>query len=225
MQVYFLMDAILSVKRVQYFEPSFFRFKYSRNVLFVGMFVFSFMIDINAVLGIQSFNIPYNSNMPIIEAGDFVVADLRAYERRRPDYGDLVVFYLANQTFCYRVVGIPNDHVRLEKNSLIINSKRCEEHFLKDTMVQGLPLSLYEETLPNGRKHLIYKDKTRFDSSMANTPNCFVYTDNYYLLGDHRDYAMDSRMFGMIKQTQIIGQLVFSIWGEHGIERANISLK
>ena len=80
----------------------------------------------------------------------------------------------------------------------------------------------FEEELPNGHKHLIYKLKTPYDSTKTNIKNIVVPSDSYYLLGDNRDNAADSRYEGFISKDRIKGRIIYSYWGRTGTKRINI---
>jgi len=53
---------------------------------------------------------------------------------------------------------------------------------------------------------------------MTIPPNC------YYLLGDNRDNAMDSRYVGVVNKDEIKGKIVYSYWGKT-YDRINIDFR
>lgn len=81
---------------------------------------------------------------------------------------------------------------------------------------------MFAEELPNGHKYLIYKFRQPYDSLKANIRNIVVPSGSYYLLGDNRDNAADSRYEGFISEDSIKGRIIYSYWGRAATERMNI---
>jgi len=151
------------------------------------------------------------------------VADMRAYKNNEPNYGDIVVYSRPDgQIYTFRVVGRPNDNIELIDNIVSINGKPSKVKFIKETTNDEMPIVEFEEELPNGHKHLIYKFKQPYDSTMANIKNIVVPSNSYYLLGDNRDNAADSRYEGFISKDRIKGRIIYSYWGRTGTKRMNI---
>ncbi|MDR2686092.1 MAG: signal peptidase I [Rickettsiales bacterium] len=74
--------------------------------------------------------------------------------------------------------------------------------------------SLYEETLPNGRKYEIVKitDNGRYD----NTPVYQVPTGHYFFMGDDRDLSADSRAgLGFVPADNLMGRVWFIFYSHN----------
>ncbi len=52
----------------------------------------------------------------------------------------------------------------------------------------------------------------------------FMIGTSYYLLGDNRDDAADSRYIGSIKRHDILGRIIYSYWGKT-TDRINIDFR
>ena len=128
------------------------------------------------------------------------------------------------QYYIHRVVGLPDDTLDINNDVVTINGKQSKETFIKETKTQEANVSEFEEELPNGHKHRIYKFKEHFDSTKAYIKNIIVPDNNYYLLGDNRDYVMDSRYIGAIFKDRIYGKILYSYWGK-SIDRINIDFR
>ena len=87
-----------------------------------------------------------------------------------------------------RVIGLPGDNIEIKKDNIFINGKTLKQSFLKEI---------------NERE--IVKDPK--DLSLLRIPENFL-----YLLGDNRELSKDSRSFGLIEKSQIIGKVLFSYW-------------
>jgi signal peptidase I len=76
-----------------------------------------------------------------------------------------------------------------------------------DSSMDTVPVTLYEETLPNGVKHTIQEI-----SDNAPLDNTNVYTvpaGHFFMMGDNRDRSADSRVLsqvGYVSSDQLIGK-------------------
>lgn len=101
------------------------------------------------------------------------------------DYLDVVVFKYGNDRLIKRVIGVPGDTVEIKDNKIIINGNEYEDY---DTNVITKDFSLSEigyDKIPAGK---------------------------YFVLGDNRGNSTDSRIIGLIDQTDIAGNIVYRIF-------------
>ena len=153
-----------------------------------------------------------------------------------PQRGDVVVFKYPHDTdidYIKRVIGLPGDHVQVRQGQLYINGQLCPRQSLGDFVYvdrfngdgsrRDRPVTimarLYQETLPNDRKHEILKE--REDDWPNNTPEYVVPPDRLFVMGDNRDNSADSRFMdgvGFVPVENLVGRaeiLFFSIDAEH----------
>ena len=225
LRIYIIIDGAINANRQKEYVLKSYNTWYYHLLIAVGMLVILMVYDIGKVLGTQTFKIPTTSNSPTLQVGDWLIADMRAYKSNEPDYGDIVVYSRPDgQIYTFRVVGLPNDNIELTDNIVRINGKPSKATFIKKTMNNDVPVIEFEEEFPNGHKHLIYKQKQPYDSTKTNIKNIIVPSDSYYLLGDNRDNAADSRYEGFISKDRIKGRIIYSYWGQD-TDRININFK
>ncbi len=237
LRVCIAIDAMLQAKKQKNYVLKPYNTWYYHLLIAGGMLAILTVFDTKSILGLESFKIPTDSNSPTMLAGDCIMADIKAYKNSKPDYGDLVVYTNSTgQNGSFRVVGLPNDHIELIDNIVRINGKLSEKSieksteksnnevkFTDKTASESSPVFVFEEELPNGHRHLIYKNKQPNDPTKTNIKNIVVPPNCYYLLGDNRDNALDSRYEGAISLDSIKGRVCYSYWGKTGIERINIA--
>lgn len=113
-----------------------------------------------------------------------------------------------------RVVGLPNDTIQMVKGRLKINGQ-----FSKYTTVEGSDklITLGQETLKSingkgGFKYYIekYNDSehiiamaTKYKSKRSNTEPYVLGDNEYFMMGDNREFSSDSRTFGSINKKDI----------------------
>jgi signal peptidase I len=188
-------------------------------VLLLVLIVRSFLV--------QPFRVPSGSLEPTILPNDFVAVNQFAYGLRlpvihtkilaigRPKRGDVAVFrYPPNPKIDYvkRVIGLPGDRVVYKQKTLYINGKKMPQKFLRTGYDFAppdfsIPANVKEETL-GAVKHEI---QVRQKGGDNNEFEVIVPEKSYFMMGDNRDDSADSRYFGFVPETSLIGK-AFIIW-------------
>ena len=109
---------------------------------------------------------------------------------------------------------------------MAINNKSVNKSFIQTKKIDDFLFDEYEEELPNGRKYRIYKFIHYIpyaETPISDNMTTIIPADSYFLMGDNRDNAEDSRYLGVIKRQQIIGKAVFILSGK-SLERMNVNL-
>lgn len=225
-RIYVIYDAVQNSKKLKDYTLKSYNTWLHYLIIIIGISTIAWFYDYNSVVGIKSYKIPTTSNEPTIKVGDKVIADLKAFNSTKPNYGDIVIFQKKDSLnpWIYRIVGLPNDRIEIQNNFLIINGKKCKTSFIKETKSEDFDVKEYEEELPNGHKHKIYTFIKPFEDN-ENTEHVFIIPKkSYYLMGDNRDNAMDSRYIGVLKEEEIKGKVMFSYWGKTN-DRINIDFR
>lgn len=225
-RIYIILDAVKYAKKQKDYLLKTYNTWYYYLIIIAAIGTINWFYDYNKIIGVESYKIPTTSNEPTILVGDKVIGDLNAFNTIEPNYGDIVIFQKKDSIYpwIYRIVALPNDKLKIENNFLILNGKKCKTSFVRETKSEELYVNEYEEELPNGHKHKIFTFKKPFGES-ENTINEIIIPENsYFLIGDNRDNAMDSRYIGTIKREEIIAKVVFGYWGKSN-DRININFR
>ena len=140
------------------------------------------------LFGYEPFRIPASSMAPTVENGDYVMADTWYFAEADPNYGDLVVFNLPGDVdikYLKRVVGLPGDTIEIRDDVLIRNGDAVEEPYVR--LTGGGP------------------------ESSRNFGPVVTPDGSYFVLGDNRHRARDSRYIGAIDRKLLHG-LVIHRW-------------
>jgi len=144
----------------------------------------------------QPFIVSGASMAPNFATGDYLIVDEVSYRFSSPQRGDVVVFSTnfipgyTHQRFIKRIIGLPGETVDIKNGSVQI---------IKD----GKTTILDEKYLPRpgGSPLKTYGDK-----------NITLNPDEYFVLGDNREYSYDSRMWGVVPKEDIIGKAFLRIF-------------
>lgn len=225
-QLWLMFDAFIHAKMQSEYRPMWYNKWYYYLLIAILMMGISYFVNGGSgTYGVESYQVSGGSQSPTLEENDRVIADLRVYDDEEPNYGDIVTFNRPDgEVWIFRVVGLPNDQIDIIDNSVVINGRQAHTVFIRDTSFFDIPVKEFEEILPNGHKYHIYKFPYSRDKTKATMRGITVPLNSYYVLGDNRDNAMDSRFIGPIKKSDITGKLLFTFWGST-TDRINIDFR
>jgi len=192
----------------------------------------------------EPFTIPSGSMLPTLLVGDYLFVSKFTYGYSRhslpfspglfdgripagePERGDVVVFKLPRDgktDYIKRVIGLPGDRVQVVEGRLYINDQLVEREAVGEVKTAGgfVRATEYVETLPGGRKHLIWEESDR--DSLDNTQVYVVPDGHFFAMGDNRDSSQDSRVLravGYVPMENIVGRaevLFFSLQEDSSI--------
>jgi signal peptidase I len=160
---------------------------------------------------VQAFFIPSRSMEPTLEVGDRVVVNRLAYRIGEPAHGDVVVFLRPVGTG-EPPSGGPLSWVRRAVAQGLGGTPPGSEDLIK--RVVGLPGDTVEgkdgQLLRNGRRVAEpYLAGKGFTSEFAKVK---VKPGHYWVMGDNREDSADSRVFGQVPRSTLVGRAVLTVW-------------
>lgn len=133
----------------------------------------------------QPFIVQGVSMEPSLETGDYLIVDEITYRLREPQRGEMVVFsYPKNpsQKYIKRIIGLPGETIEIKSGKIFVDGKLLNEDYLKT-------------------KEFYFKDE-----------KIKLKEQEYYVLGDNRDFSFDSRNFGPVSKKYIIGRALIKVF-------------
>ena len=135
---------------------------------------------------LQAFYIPSPSMVPTLQVNDRVLVNKLSYDFHDVRRGDVVVFEsppgVAEKDLIKRVIGLPGDTVETRDGEIVVNDEMLDEPYLPKDVGTG---PMEKVTVPPG---------------------------HYWVMGDNRGNSSDSRFFGPIPESSIIGRAFVQVW-------------
>jgi signal peptidase I len=163
----------------------------------------------------QAFFIPSGSMIPQLEVGDRVVVSKLAYRLHDPHRGDVVVFDAPHSTAL--TDGLPDESplpIRVARGvlqSVGLSAPSTQEYIKR---VIGLPGETVE-----GRQNRVYVDGKELvepylplGPTTRDFPPITLGEHELWVMGDNRENSSDSRVFGPIDETTVVGRAFVRVW-------------
>jgi signal peptidase I len=140
----------------------------------------------------QTYFIPSGSMEPTLQIGDRIIVDKLSVDFGTINRGDIVVFLAPSAVshdcndavtdLVKRVIGLPGDHVTSKGNVILVNGRPLKESW---THVEPLGVAIGHVTVP---------------------------ANHYFMIGDNHPFSCDSRTWGTVARSAIIGKAFVRIW-------------
>lgn len=183
------------------------------SILFFGyFFILQQVVDYTSDRILKFYSIPSESMNPNIVRGDFIFVsrDVNCMGcKRKIQRGDVATFVYPNDrttTYIKRIIGLPNDEIQIKSNEIFVNCKSISRGEVQD--------------LGNPELNKMLNDHMAFleiSDSGATYPVLWIKGESLkedvfkvppgqvFVLGDNRSHAVDSRIFGYVPLTDIVG--------------------
>ena len=149
----------------------------------IFMMVYLFLVQPHKVDG--------SSMFPNFHDREFILTDKISYRKGLPERGDVIVFHAPDpydSDFIKRIIGLPGETIMVQGGYVFINNQKLSESYLPDSFMTS-EKSFLREGVP------------------------YSIPEGYYVvLGDNRNYSSDSREWGPIAQSAIVGKAWVRYW-------------
>jgi signal peptidase I len=171
---------------------------------------------------VQTFVITSGSMEDTLLVGDFLMVNRLALGTRlpgtmvrtpgysRPDRWQVVVFDPAHEDrmkLVKRIVGMPGDTLEMRDKQLLLNGELQNEPWVKWLDFSGddeHPWMRWQQ------EHLLDDaDPDEYRPSRDNWGPLAVPAEHYFMLGDNRDFSLDSRYWGLVEDWRLEGRAMF----------------
>lgn len=160
-------------------------FKFFWELIKTFLIAMAIIIPIRYFL-VQPFFVRGASMEPTFDDGEYLLVDQLSYRFREPHRGEVIVFRYPEQPsqfFIKRIIGLPNETVRIADGQVVIANQQFKSGAVLDEsgyLLNGLRTGGQLETKLGAH--------------------------DFFVLGDNRPASSDSRSWGTLPQSDIIGR-------------------
>ncbi|HTR26407.1 MAG TPA: signal peptidase I [Terriglobales bacterium] len=194
------------------------------GVLVTGLFIITFVL--------QAFEIPSSSMEDTLLIGDHVFVNREKFATpsrwmgplmpyRDPQRDDIVVFLSPAEHGLFvvkRIIGIPGDRIHLRDDVVYRNGQKLDEPYVQhkgdpnDPSAERRP---YRANFPSVAPRSIDGLAPDWEAELSShvvEQDMVVPPNSYFAMGDNRDVSYDSRYWGFIPRSNVIGRPMFIYW-------------
>jgi signal peptidase I len=144
---------------------------------------------------VQAFFVPSGSMLPTLQIGDRILVLKVGYTIHR---GDIVVFRrtpadtsTTDADLVKRVIGLPGETISSRGDTVLINGKPLAEPWLPALQMQ---------------------DGLNCGENALDIPRTNIPAGHYFMMGDCRGDSVDSRAWGTVPSSYIVGKVFVIVW-------------
>ncbi len=196
--MYFLYVLLVSCKEAKNKNMSYILKPYNKTYLYIFLIVLCWYV-VNPIFSqftkdniVHAYRVVATSMSPTILDGDHILVNELTYKLSRPHRLDVIVFKYPkneNQYFIKRVIGLPGETIQIHQKQCYINGMHLSEQYIVHA----------------GNNTPGYPELDNFGPFR-------IPDDSFFVMGDNRDWSMDSRTFGPVRQKKILGRAFMIYW-------------
>lgn len=139
----------------------------------------------------------YDNELLLLNKISYKISNIERY--------DIVVIQEKDEKIIKRVYGLPNETIEYKDNKLYIDNKLVEDNYATN---QTGDFTLEDICLASIKKDNLIDDENQKDKCKIDK----IPQGYYLVLGDNRKISADSRYYGLIPESSIVGKASFRIW-------------
>lgn len=143
----------------------------------------------------QPFVVKGDSMEPSYHSGDYLIIDELSYKLRDPQRGEVIVFkYPLNPSLKYikRIIALPNETIELKNGEVYVSRAGSQ------------PIKIDENLYINAKTREAWKNMIDYNSLTLKS-------NEYFVMGDNRNFSSDSRVWGVLPANDITGRVLLRV--------------
>jgi signal peptidase I len=189
---------------------------YNRWYLYLGVYALSAFALQPAVYKflktriVEAFRVPSAAMEPTIPVGDFLYAAKWPAAVRAASRGAIVVHESVEEPdlkVIKRVVGLPGDTLQMEAGALYRNGQRLDEPYVVHSDPQRSEDPVQRAKMRSWQApYFAARGSDGYMPDLQDWGPIVVPVDSFFALGDNRDASYDSRYYGFVPFSRILGR-------------------
>ncbi len=166
------------------------------DILETAVLAFALFIIVNVFVA-QLHQVYGNSMLPDFHNGEYLLTDKVTYRLRPPERGEVIIFKAPEAPhldYIKRIIGLPGETLMIKDNQVyVFNGTHPDGLVLKESYLKPGAVTEGKKSISEGVKFVIPPD-------------------SYVVFGDNREVSSDSRTWGVITKSEIIGRSLVRLW-------------
>lgn len=136
----------------------------------------------------QPFIVEGASMTPALQDSDYLIVDELSYRFRNPKRGEIIIFRYPknpNRKFIKRVIGMPGETITHQQGHVVVIEDNQKKVLQEPYLSQPYDYSFSAINLED---------------------------NEYFMIGDNRNFSYDSRRWGPITRSNIVGRFLLRVW-------------
>lgn len=166
-------------------RPELRRTNWLREILDTAMLVIAIYALVN--LSSSRYMVQGKSMYPNFDDDQVLYISRLNYMLSEPERLDIVVFHYPDnpeEDYIKRIIGLPNDVVEIRDSQVFVNGEPLDEPYINEANWASRGMA---EPVTLG-------------------------PDEFFVMGDNRNHSSDSRSFGPVKRSLIVGEVLVRYW-------------
>ncbi len=164
--------------------------QFIKELFFFAFLAFLIVIPIRMFIA-KPFLVDGPSMNPTFATSQYLIVDELSYQFQSPVRGEVVVFKYPKdkkKSFIKRIIGLPGETIIIQPDKfVIINALHPEGFSIVEPYITG-PVTYRESAITT------------------------LGDDEYFVMGDNRDQSFDSRSWGPVKESLIVGRPILRLF-------------
>jgi signal peptidase I len=157
---------------------------------------------------------------PTLKRGDYVMVKTAsaADSDMKAHLGHVVAYVLDGSTYMHRMTAVGGDRIAMQAGQVVVNDRALPRQALCMTPLSDGNAEAKLSVETHGARAYVVQNSTKegaeYDPFTSERDEEVLEPDQFFVIGDSRDYSHDSRISGPLRNEQFVGRALYIFWSD-----------